>query len=172
MSQQNYSISIFSSSQIHSVYFFFFFSSRRRHTRCSRDWSSDVCSSDLLTAILFGLVPALRASNVQPGDALTGSRRTSSGDVSGSRLRNALVVGEIALSVMLLASAGIVMREVIREFSQPLGFNPLHLVIADLRLDSERYATAPARIALFRQVTETLRHVPGIESVGQIGRAH
>src|SRR5207253_7815661 len=83
-----------------------------------------------------------------------------------SRLRNALVVGEIALSVMLLASAGIVMREVIREFSQPLGFNPLHLVIADLRLDSERYATAPARIALFRQVTETLRHVPGIESVG------
>ena len=123
-------------------------------------------AASLLTAILFGLVPALRASNVQPGDALTGSRRTSSGDVSGSRLRNALVVGEIALSVMLLASAGIVMREVIREFSQPLGFNPLHLVIADLRLDSERYATAPARIALFRQVTETLRHVPGIESVG------
>src|SRR5262249_46392452 len=103
----------------------------------------------LFAAILFGLAPALRSSSVHPGNALAESGRTSSGDLGRSRLRNTLVIGEIALSVMLLASAGIVMREVLRELSQPLGFNPHHLIITDLRFDSKRYAAAPARIALF-----------------------
>jgi predicted permease len=123
-------------------------------------------TASFCTAILFGVAPALRASNVNPGDALTESGRTSSGDFAHSRFRNALVVGEIALAVMLLASAGIVMLEVVGEISQPLGFSPHHLVVAGLRLDSKRYATAAARIALFGQVTEKLRNVPGIESSG------
>jgi putative ABC transport system permease protein len=117
-------------------------------------------------AIFFGVAPALRASNVNPGDALTECGRANSGDFARSRFRNALVIGEIALAVLLLASAGTVMREVIREFSQPAGFNSHHLVVADLHLDSKRYSTAPARIALFEQITESLRRVAGIESAG------
>jgi putative ABC transport system permease protein len=117
-------------------------------------------------AILFGLAPALRTSNVNPGDALTESGRSSSADLARSRLRNTLVIGEIALAVMLLAGADVMIREVIQEVSQPVGFNPHHLVVADLHLDSKRYSTAPARIALFEQITEALRHVPGIESAG------
>src|SRR5206468_7199318 len=50
-------------------FFFFFFSSRRRHTRSDRDWSSDVCSSDLL----FGSAPAWRVSRIDPNTALRGA---------------------------------------------------------------------------------------------------
>src|SRR2546429_9668097 len=73
----------------------FFFSSRRRHTRCSRDWSSDVCSSDL----------ALRARNVPPGAVLkTGGRGMTAGR-ERFRFQRVLVASQVALSLVLLAGA-------------------------------------------------------------------
>lgn len=120
----------------------------------------------LLSAILFGLMPAFRVSNVFPGDALSESGRTGSGSLARSRLRNVLVIGEISLAVMLLAGAGVIVREVISEFSRPVGFNPQHLVIGTLHLNSERYKTESARVAFFEQVAERLRSVPGIKSAG------
>jgi predicted permease len=119
----------------------------------------------VLTAILFGLAPAFRTSKVNPGDALSETSRGSS-SFAHSRLRNVLVTGEIVLAVVLLAGAGLNLREVIREFSQPVGFNPQHLVIANLHLDSDPYQKAAARTVFFDQVTEKLRNLPGVESAG------
>src|SRR2546422_1922855 len=67
------------------MYCFFFFSSRRRHTRCSRDWSSDVCSSDLLQAGPDS--PAQEPARNRPGDSRRGGRaaRGSRGRSQGSR---------------------------------------------------------------------------------------
>src|ERR1041385_6721500 len=70
------------------VYFFFFFSSRRRHTRCSRDWSSDVCSSDLGFAVLITLGLTLGtvilSSAFTTGDTMSQSVRTVVAGVLGS----------------------------------------------------------------------------------------
>ncbi len=117
----------------------------------------------LLTTIVFGLVPAIRGSKANPRDALGEGGRTSSSGFGRSRLRGVLVTGEIALALVLLAAAGVTMREVARQLSEPNGFNPRDLLIANLDVNSRRYKQLDARTALFRQVTEKLRNVPGVE---------
>ena len=118
----------------------------------------------VLSTILFGLAPAFRASKIDPADALGEGGRTGSSSFGRSRLRNVLVTGEIALAVALLAGAGVAIRELVRHFSAPVGFNPHHLVIANLHLDSQPYRSAAARTVFFEHVTERLRNVPGVES--------
>jgi putative ABC transport system permease protein len=119
----------------------------------------------VLSAIVFGLAPAFRTSRINLGDALSDSGRAGSSSFTRSRLRNVLVTGEIALAVALLAGAGVNLRAVIHEFSQSVGFNRYHLVIANLHLDSRRYQSAARRTAFFEQVTEKLQTIPGVESV-------
>src|SRR6185437_1355683 len=75
----------------------------------------------LLSAILFGLAPAFRASKIDPIGALGENGRTGSGSLTSSRLLNALVIGEIALAVALLAGAGVMLRDLIHAFSMPVG---------------------------------------------------
>lgn len=116
----------------------------------------------LLTTIVFGLVPAIQASKANTRDALGENGRTSSS--SPSRLRNVLVTGEVALALVLLTAAGVDMREVVRELSEPNGFNPQHLLTANLDVNGRRYKNLDSRIALFKQVTETLRNLPEVES--------
>lgn len=117
-----------------------------------------------LSAMLFGVVPAYRASKADPGEVLNESSRGSSSGLSGRRLRAVLVTGQITLAVALLAGAGVMLRDLVRGLSMPLGFNSHQLAIADLRLDSQQYQTAASRIELFEQVTEKLRSIPGVES--------
>jgi predicted permease len=119
----------------------------------------------LVSAILFGLAPAFRGSRTNPGNVLGESSRTSSSSFTANRLRSVLVAGQIALAVALLASAGVMIRAMIREFLEPMGFNPHHVVIATLHLDSRQYQEAAARLNFFRQVTQRLRDIPGVESV-------
>ena len=118
----------------------------------------------VLSAILFGLAPAFRASKVDIGHMLNEGGRTGSGNFLRSRLRSTLVSSEIALAILLLSSAGIAIREVIREFSQPAGFNAHHLVIADLHLEGKRYGTAAARLAFFQQIIEGVKTLPGVDN--------
>lgn len=120
--------------------------------------------TSLLTAILFGLVPALRASKIDPGGALSESGRTGSRSFTRTRLRNMLVTGEIALALALLAGAGVMMREVRREFTAQKGFSPDHLLLAEINLKSHQYEKPDAQIAFFQQVTQKLRELPGVES--------
>ena len=117
----------------------------------------------LLTTIVFGFVPAIGASKANPRNALSESARTGSIGFGRSRLRSVLVTGEVALALILLAAAGVDMREVVRELSEPNGFNPQHLLIANLDVSSQRYKQLDARIALFQRVTEKLRIVPEVE---------
>jgi putative ABC transport system permease protein len=119
----------------------------------------------LLTTIAFGLLPAVRASKANPRDALTEGGRTGSGGSGRTRLRRALVTAEVALALVVLAGAGVMMREVIREVSAPVGFNPEHLLVSYLDLISRRYKDVGLRIALFKEVAGKLRNLPGIEHV-------
>ncbi len=118
----------------------------------------------LVTTVLFGLAPATRVSKTNPGEALSGGGRTGSSSFSRSRLRSVLVTGEIALALALLAGAGVLMREVTRELTENEGFNSNHLVVARISLRSRRYQGSEAQSAFFQEVTEKVRHLPGIES--------
>jgi putative ABC transport system permease protein len=120
----------------------------------------------LFTTLVFGLAPALHASKVNPSDALSEGGRTETSGAAHSRLRSILVSGEIAMALVLLAGAGIILRELNREATQELGFNPNHLLLVDLNLDSPRYKSPAAKSEFFRQVTQKLQELPGVASVG------
>src|SRR6185437_2991663 len=114
--------------------------------------------------ILFGLAPAFRASKIDPIGALGENGRTGSGSLTSSRLLNALVIGEIALAVALLAGAGVMLRDLIHAFSMPVGFNTHHLVFANLHLEGRQYKNAEQRMSLFQQVIEKVQNLPGADS--------
>ena len=109
-------------------------------------------AASLLTTLIFGLMPAIRASKVNPRDALTDSSPASSAGLGRIRLRSMLVAGQIALALVLLVGAGIMMREVIREFTEPNGFNPDHLLVAQISLTSQDDQD-PSTQAAFLQAT-------------------
>jgi predicted permease len=116
-----------------------------------------------LTGMLFGLAPALKVSQTQPGAALK-EGRSASGGSSGRRLRGLLVVTEFSLAVLLLAGAGLLLRS----------FGKLQAV--DPGFDSERVLlvqTAPARNStaeqwrvFYQQVSERIAALPGVEAAG------
>ncbi len=121
-------------------------------------------TASLLTTLIFGLMPAIRASKANPRDALTDSSPATSAGFGRIRLRSVLVAGEIALAFVLLAGAGVMMREAIREFTEPNGFNPDHVLVAQISLTSQDDQDPATQAAFFKQLIEKVRAIPGVES--------
>jgi predicted permease len=117
-----------------------------------------------VATVLFGLPPSLRTSKAPPRAALSQTGRTASGGKESTRLRRILVVAEVATAVILLAAAGVILRDVLRELNEPNGFNPKHLLVANLDVSSHRYKLQNARIALYEQASEALRNLPEVEN--------
>jgi putative ABC transport system permease protein len=115
----------------------------------------------LLTAMVFGAVPAVEASHTDPNSALKeGARGTSS--ARGVKLRGALVVTEIALALMLLAGSGLLINSFVRLSKVWPGFEEKNLLTANLFLSPSRYPDE--RVAPFLdQVLERVRAIPGVE---------
>jgi hypothetical protein len=105
-------------------------------------------TASLLTTLMFGLMPAIRASKANPRDALTDRGPTSSAGFGRIRMRSALVSGQIAFAFVLLAGAGVMMRDTIREYTEPNGFNPDHVLAAQIALTGPEDQD-PARQAAF-----------------------
>jgi predicted permease len=125
----------------------------------------------MLTGILFGLAPAIRVSGLDLNRALKegGDRSGGSRQVGG----NVLVVGEVALTLVLLAGAGLMINSFIRLSRVDVGFDPSRLLVANVGLDGNTYrewlpdGTArvkPAADAFFRQAVERLVRIPGVVS--------
>lgn len=121
-------------------------------------------TASLLTTLLFGVFPAVRASKANPRDALTDRSPTTSASFGGIRMRSALVAGQIALAFVLLAAAGVMMRDTVREYTEPNGFNPDHLLVAQIDLTRHADQDSSAQAAFFQQLTENVRNIPGVES--------
>ncbi len=120
----------------------------------------------LLTSLVFGLAPALSASRVDFSSALNEGGRGASAGVRGRRLRNLLVVSEVALALILTIGATLLIQGFLRLQQVTPGFNPEGLLSAQVSLPGHKYPEAPQRIQFFERVIERLRSMPGVLSAG------
>lgn len=116
----------------------------------------------LLTTIVFGLLPALRSSNASPNGVLSQTGRIASQGAAASRLRKLLVVGEIVTAMILLTAAGVIMRQIVRELTETNGFNPNHLLVANLNASSPQYKMQQKRVAFYSQTLQNIRNLPEV----------
>ena len=121
----------------------------------------------LATGLLFGLAPALQASNPSLARELNESSRGSASR-SRQRIRAALVVGEVALSIVLLVGAGLMVRSFSRLVSQQLGFSPEHIVTLGLVLPEKKYPEQADKERLFGQFLGRVQALPGVGSAALV----
>ena len=119
----------------------------------------------LLTGIVMGLFPALQAARHDANDALKDSSRGSSGGRGQGRLRSGLLVGEIALSLVLLIAASLLLTSFARLQQVSPGFKPEGVFAAFLNLPPAKYPNAAALSTFFSRLTERLAAIPGAKSV-------
>jgi putative ABC transport system permease protein len=122
----------------------------------------------LTTGILFGLAPAFTVAQTNPHGTLKEGGRGGSATASSQRLRSALVVIEIALSLTLLAGAGLLIRSFLRLQDVDAGFRPEGVLTLRLALPEQKYATAHQSITFYRNLLDRLRHLPGVDAAGAI----
>ena len=123
----------------------------------------------LLTGIIFGLAPALEATRLDLNDTLKEGGKGAGGQSARSRgLRGALVVAEVALALVLLASAGLLVRSFARLQQINTGFETENILTMVVRLPEAKYKEDPQMVAFFRQAAERLRALPGVRAVGLV----
>ena len=122
----------------------------------------------IATVVIFGLFPALQASRVDVQDALRGAGKGLGGTAAKSRLRNAVIVVEVALSLILLFMAGLFMRSFVAIQNVPLGWQPDHLLIGRIPLPSQHYKTGPQLVSFFDPMIRNLKSTPGIEGASPV----
>ena len=116
----------------------------------------------LLTTMLAGLAPALHVMRGDLQSRLTGSGKGSGGGFRHGKLRAALVIAELAFSIVLLVGAGLMMRTFVALDHMDLGFNPRNILVAELNLPKGVYDTAQQKNSLFQQIFEHLQALPGV----------
>lgn len=115
----------------------------------------------VLTSVLFGMLPALVARRVD----LRSSMADRSGmRVGNMRVRQSLIAGEVALTVVLLAGSGLLIRSLIHLETLPPGFNPNGLMVAKASLDDVRYHDPAAFQKLLEDSTAAMRQIPGVRN--------
>jgi putative ABC transport system permease protein len=118
----------------------------------------------LLTGVIFGLAPALQATRFNLSDALKEGGRGVSGSAWGRRVRSALVVSEIALSLVVLIGAGLLIRSFARLLNSNPGFVADNLMTMNLELF--RYKGAQKRATALRDTLARIRQIPGVVAAG------
>ncbi len=118
-----------------------------------------------LAGLLFGIVPALRASRVDPNEALKETGRSTEGR-SHFSYRNVLITVELALAFVLAMGAGLLGKSLIRLLNVDAGYDPHNVLTAGVYVYGERYRDRPeVELNYYDQAMQRLRATPGIESV-------
>jgi putative ABC transport system permease protein len=123
----------------------------------------------MVTGIVFGLAPALRASRVDLNETLKEGGRSAGAGANGRGhhlTRKLLVVFEVALSLIVLICAGLLIRSYQRVVNANPGFDSNNVHAMRLSLPAAKYATPESIVGFFRQVGERLKRAPGVESIG------
>jgi putative ABC transport system permease protein len=119
-------------------------------------------AASVLTGVLFGLAPALQASNPDLNDILKEGGRTGTG--GRQRLRSGLIVAEVALALVLLIGAGLVIRSVAILQKVSPGFDPKNVVAMDVTLSPTAYSDQAKAANLFRDLLDRIGSLPGVQA--------
>lgn len=117
------------------------------------------------TSVLFGVIPAMRASRVDLQSVLRGGGRNGS-SLRGGRTRDALVVVQLALAMVLLLGSGLLLRSFIQIRASETGFDVDGLYAVPLELTSSRYGADGTISVFYQNLTEQLRAIPGVTAAG------
>ncbi len=123
------------------------------------------CLTSLVAGVLFGLVPALREARPKMAEVL---KQGSRGSSRAGTLRDALVVGEVALTIVLMSGAALFGRSLTKLMSIQLGFQSEHLMTAGVFLPDANYTDPKLRVATFDRIVAGVRGLPGVEAAGTV----
>ncbi|HEV2206340.1 MAG TPA: ADOP family duplicated permease, partial [Candidatus Acidoferrales bacterium] len=118
------------------------------------------------TAVVFGLAPSLAATKPDLNESLKEGGISTTAEPGRRRLRNTLVVSEVALALVLLTGAGLLIRTFVQLANVNLGFNPSHAVRMNISLPPYRYTTPIQQALFYRNVLDRVEHIPGVTSAG------
>ncbi|HEX4495042.1 MAG TPA: ADOP family duplicated permease, partial [Thermoanaerobaculia bacterium] len=121
-----------------------------------------------LAGVLSGLLPALQVSRSGLYEDLKESTGRTTGGLGGRRLRQLLVVFEVALSLVVLVGAGLLLRSFLGLERADLGFDPNGLLTYQITLPDARYPEAPQVIGYFQRVLQRINGLPGVSGVGLV----
>jgi predicted permease len=121
-----------------------------------------------VSALVFGCIPALSATRRETNDSLKDSERSLAGSLPGRRFRSTLVAVEVALSLVLLAAAGLTIKSFAYLLRGDLGFNPQNVLTLRLLLPPQKYPTEERQRAFSDQILNRLHALPGVRAVGSV----
>jgi putative ABC transport system permease protein len=122
----------------------------------------------LLTGVVFGLLPALQVSRPNLTEALKEGGQSNAGGESRGRLRGALVIVEVALSLVLLVGAGLLLKSFYQLTNVDPGFRPEQALTMRMQLSGEKYGDPVKRRAFYDQMLRQLQLIPGVEAAAVI----
>jgi putative ABC transport system permease protein len=120
----------------------------------------------ILTGLIFGIAPALQMSRPNLAESLKESGRGAGGAARGNRLRGALVITELAMTLVLLVAAGLLVRTLLRLNRVDKGFNSQNVLTMNIGLPGLKYPKPENVIAFYQQATERIAAVPGVKAAG------
>lgn len=120
-------------------------------------------------AVLFGLAPALRMTRAQPSDVLRQQARSTTGNRAQSRMRESLVIAQVALAFVMLVGASLLLASFRKLQQVELGINTTNVVAYDLQLPSSRYDST-ARALFYERVAEQEMQIPGVRAAGGVSK--
>jgi len=123
-------------------------------------------SLSLLTSLLFGLVPALAATQTDLNKTLKEGSRGATAGLRHDRFRGLLIASEVAIALVLLIGAGLMTKSLWNLSRVNVGFQSDHLLTMDLTLPGSRYKEVQQRVTFFRQLLVRLEGLPGVGTVG------
>ncbi len=121
-----------------------------------------------LTGLIFGLVPALQASKTDLNETLKDGTRGMSGGMQRNRVRSALVITEIALSLVLLIGAGLLFQSFRRLLEVSPGFDADEVLTAEVTVSDKKYPEEAQRSAFYREALGRMQALPDVQAVGVI----
>jgi putative ABC transport system permease protein len=123
----------------------------------------------IFAGLLFGFAPAVRLSKLDVNNTLKDGGRGATGGLGGKRLSALLVTAEIAVTIVLLAGAGLMARSFLKVYTEDLGIDTRRILVASVQLPATRYPDAHSRAAFFDRLTENLKSIAGVDSVALAG---
>lgn len=123
----------------------------------------------VFAGLLAGALPALRGSRVRADDALRAAARSATAAARQERLRRVVVIGQVAMTLMLLIGAALLVRTFAALTRVDPGFEPRNLVTLDISLPAWKYGSRAAQLQFFEEAAAQLRRIPGVAAVTVAG---